>query len=238
MALVPTRTLPEGSEVTCVSRSLLRAVGEPRKRRADAERNRQQVLTTALHVLTLDPAATIDEIAQASGLGRTTVFRHFPTRDALLVEVSLLVLSRVQELFGEIDFANVNVVDGFARVAAVACSIQREFVFVSNQQLWSAAWDPGVSEQLEALLSGVRVLVERGQRLGVLRTDLPAAWLVKSFSCLVDMMMIERGPGGALAELGVEEAAGIVQSQFLHGALQQASALQQAGALQQAAVPR
>src|SRR3954454_22455172 len=59
--------------------------------RADARRNRRHVLDTAVRLLGERPQATMQEVADASGLGRTTVYRHFPRRqdllDALFVEV-------------------------------------------------------------------------------------------------------------------------------------------------------
>ena len=60
----------------------------PRKPRADAARNRIVLLDTAKHVFgDKGPAASLDEIAKAAGLGIGTLYRHFPTRDALVEEV-------------------------------------------------------------------------------------------------------------------------------------------------------
>src|SRR3954454_17730889 len=52
--------------------------------RADARRNRRHVLDTAVALLAERPQATMQEVADASGLGRTTVYRHFPKRQDLL----------------------------------------------------------------------------------------------------------------------------------------------------------
>src|ERR1700755_676235 len=59
--------------------------------RSDARRNRRTVLDAAVALLAQRPQATMQEVADASGLGRTTVYRHFPRRqdliDALYEEV-------------------------------------------------------------------------------------------------------------------------------------------------------
>jgi AcrR family transcriptional regulator len=59
-----------------------------RKPRADAARNRLVLLDTAKRVFSdKGPAASLDEIAKTAGLGIGTLYRHFPTRDALVEEV-------------------------------------------------------------------------------------------------------------------------------------------------------
>jgi AcrR family transcriptional regulator len=65
--------------------------GEPtaaRKPRADAERNRVRLLETAKAAFAeKGSGASLDEIARIAGVGAGTLYRHFPTRDALVVAV-------------------------------------------------------------------------------------------------------------------------------------------------------
>ncbi len=65
--------------------------GEPaavRKPRADAERNRVRLLETAKAAFAeKGPGASLDEIARIAGVGAGTLYRHFPTRDALVAAV-------------------------------------------------------------------------------------------------------------------------------------------------------
>ena len=59
-----------------------------RKPRADAERNRERILEAAKQVFTRDgAAASLDEIAREANVGPGTLYRHFPTRDALIEAV-------------------------------------------------------------------------------------------------------------------------------------------------------
>ncbi len=57
--------------------------------RADARRNRQRLMDAALQVYAERGAddATLDEIARRAGVGIGTLYRHFPTRQALLEAV-------------------------------------------------------------------------------------------------------------------------------------------------------
>ncbi|HEX7663393.1 MAG TPA: helix-turn-helix domain-containing protein [Polyangiaceae bacterium] len=61
---------------------------KPRKPRADAERNRAHVLAVAKATFAKKgSASTLEEIARAAGVGIGTLYRHFPTRDDLVVAI-------------------------------------------------------------------------------------------------------------------------------------------------------
>jgi AcrR family transcriptional regulator len=62
---------------------------EPARRpRADAKRNRERILEVAKEVFTrVGATASLDDIARRSGIGSGTLYRHFPTRDALIEAV-------------------------------------------------------------------------------------------------------------------------------------------------------
>ncbi len=59
-----------------------------RKPRADAQRNRQRILEVAREAFTRFGAeVSLDEIARQAQVGAGTLYRHFPTRDALIEAV-------------------------------------------------------------------------------------------------------------------------------------------------------
>jgi len=60
----------------------------PRKPRTDAQRNRERILEVAKEAFTRFGAdASLDDIAKQAGVGAGTLYRHFPTRDALIEAV-------------------------------------------------------------------------------------------------------------------------------------------------------
>ena len=60
----------------------------PRKPRTDAQRNRERILEVAKEAFTRSGAnASLDDIAKGAGVGAGTLYRHFPTRDALIEAV-------------------------------------------------------------------------------------------------------------------------------------------------------
>lgn len=60
----------------------------PRKPRSDARQNRLRILKAAKATFARDGAdASLDQIARRAGVGPGTLYRHFPTRDALIEAV-------------------------------------------------------------------------------------------------------------------------------------------------------
>jgi len=56
--------------------------------RADAQRNREKLLTTAVAAFAEHGVdASLEDIARQAGVGIGTLYRHFPTRDALMEAV-------------------------------------------------------------------------------------------------------------------------------------------------------
>lgn len=58
-----------------------------RSARSDALQNRERILTVALIELAQSADVPLSTIAQKAGVGQGTLYRHFPTREALVMEV-------------------------------------------------------------------------------------------------------------------------------------------------------
>jgi AcrR family transcriptional regulator len=56
-------------------------------RRSDARRNRERILAVALEELTRSADAPLSAIAKKAGVGQGTFYRHFPNREALVLEL-------------------------------------------------------------------------------------------------------------------------------------------------------
>jgi AcrR family transcriptional regulator len=55
--------------------------------RSDAQRNRERILAVALVELTRAADTPLSRIAREAGVGQGTFYRHFPTRQALVLEI-------------------------------------------------------------------------------------------------------------------------------------------------------
>jgi AcrR family transcriptional regulator len=76
-----------------------------RKPRTDAQRNRERILEVAKEAFTRRGAnASLDDIANEAGVGAGTLYRHFPSRDALIEAVyrtEVGKLAAAQQKFAE-----------------------------------------------------------------------------------------------------------------------------------------
>jgi AcrR family transcriptional regulator len=160
--------------------------------RADARRNRARLLEVAERVFAdRGTGASTEEIARQAGVGAGTVFRHFPTKEALLEAVFVGRLTRLGERAAALSeseepgpafftfvalivdqassknaFADALAAAG-VNVQAVASGVSGEFaaamtVLLSNaQQAGAVRPDIGVGE-LKAVLVGASRAVEQG----------------------------------------------------------------------------
>ncbi len=62
-------------------------VHDDEKLRADARANRDRILDVARVALAADPEASLTSIAKTAGVGQGTLYRHFPSREALVLGV-------------------------------------------------------------------------------------------------------------------------------------------------------
>jgi AcrR family transcriptional regulator len=150
--------------------------GHARERRADAKRNVAAILDAALLCLARDPDASIAEIAQAAGVGRVTLYGHFKSR-ADLIEA---VLSRtVEHADAVLDATDTS---GDPRAALVQLVTSSWQIVDQFRSVLTAAQHELPPQRIRAghdqVLHRVHALIDRGQRAGVFRSDLPARWMV------------------------------------------------------------
>ncbi|MCC5575457.1 TetR/AcrR family transcriptional regulator [Microtetraspora sp. AC03309] len=149
-------------------------------RRADAERNIAAIVAAGLDLLVKDPDASTADIAKAAGVGRVTLYGHFPTREALLEAV----------LDHAVTLANIALDDSAYDELPAPEAISRLIVsswelLDRNRRLLAAADRVLPTERIrhyhDEALARVERLILRGQDDGVFRTDLPPTWLVAHF---------------------------------------------------------
>jgi AcrR family transcriptional regulator len=171
------------------------------KRRADAERNLVRILEAATALLAVNPAASMAEIAEASGLVRATLYRHFPTRDDLLRAMYSAALEDALKAILSVDPERGKATDAIGRVVDALLVVGDRYRILSEERPGS----PALREQEEAVGAPLIALVGRGQQSGELRDDLPLRWLVAALGTLINEALravsrgdIERAQAGTI----------------------------------------
>jgi AcrR family transcriptional regulator len=137
--------------------------------RADAQRNLDRVLGAAGECFAEGGVdVSMDEIARRAGVGHGTVFRHFPTKDALLEAVLGAELERMLAL-AEASLAEPDAGAAFAEFFRAAADL-----YARNRALLEGVERCRELPQLIALERASNTLVQRAQKAGALRRDLTA----------------------------------------------------------------
>ncbi|HEX5800047.1 MAG TPA: TetR/AcrR family transcriptional regulator [Gaiellaceae bacterium] len=191
----------------------------PKRRRADADRSVAAILDAALEALASDPDSSMSEIARRAGVVRATIYVHFPTRDALLDAVMDYAVGQVAEATREADPERGEPVEALARVLRATWRQLAQFhgLLALNTARLSA-------EELHRrhlpVLDQLEPLIERGQKQGAFRSDLPVTWLLAVTRSIVHTSSHEIRAG----RLADSEAEDVMISTIL-GAISEAPAV-------------
>lgn len=139
--------------------------------RSDAARNHQALIQAARVVFSqrgLD--APLDDIARQAGIGNATLYRHFPTRCALIAAVFADALGDVVDAC-ERALANPDPWDGFAGHVQFLCALQAKDRGMADLLTMSIAGAPHLEKVRRRAHDGLVRIVDRAQQAGVLRPD-------------------------------------------------------------------
>jgi AcrR family transcriptional regulator len=145
------------------------------------ERTRAAILEAAARVLGRRPDAAMADIADEAGVGRATLYRHFPTRDSLLQGAEEAAIAELTEGIEAANLGDLTVERAIARLTSVFMRTGAKYAaFVTQDE------DHQDSVDKQRVLQPVRDLIDRGVRDGVLRADPPTDVLFEMFSALVE----------------------------------------------------
>ena len=169
------------------------SVATLRKPRSDAVRNRERVLEAAKTVFSAGgPDASLEAVARRAEVGIGTLYRHFPTREALFEAVYRREVDQLSELAEQLKSAAAPV-DALRRwlrsnvelvatkkgmIAALALAVQ------SSSELYAYSFD--------RLTKAIGTLLDRAVAAGEIRADISPEDLLRA---LVGMCYLHDQPG-------------------------------------------
>jgi AcrR family transcriptional regulator len=195
-------------EAALVPEPARRQLGKPSPARRPGLRERvaAEILSAAASVLASSGnEASMNDVAVAAGVARGTLYRYFPTRQAL---VEQLRATAVEDAAGRLRASRVGEVDpleGLER--AIRAFVDAGDVFVVGARERSR---PGGTEFDTEIIRPLRELIERAQAAGAIRSHMSAAWLSEAL-----LSLVLAGVSGA--QLGKEDVIAAIKHLFLDG---------------------
>ncbi|HVX42949.1 MAG TPA: hypothetical protein VHC49_03660 [Mycobacteriales bacterium] len=171
---------------------------------------RPSLLDVAAETLVADPAASLATVAAAAGIGRTTLHKHYATRQDLLVAVAHRALDRALAAAAVADdtedgaLALRQLIDALVPVGA-------QLAFLFRQP--SLDGEPEIERRMQELDAPIDAAIGKARAAEVLRTDRPEWWFGSTLFALVYVAW----EGVALGRLAPLDATGLVFDTLVDG---------------------
>jgi AcrR family transcriptional regulator len=151
--------------------------------RADARRNRDRLLDSAVRAFSEDgPEATLEAIAKDAGVGIGTLYRHFPTREALVDAAYRNELARLCDAVAEL-------LATMAPDAALRTWMDRFIDYMGTKRGMADALRAVIasggnpySQSRDRLRSAITTLLDAGTATGRIRSDIEPGDVLASMS--------------------------------------------------------
>ncbi|MER6031358.1 TetR/AcrR family transcriptional regulator [Streptomyces sp. NPDC001851] len=182
--------------------------------RKDAHSNRRRILATARRKLRNDPDTSLDSIAQAAGVARRTLYGHFPSRQALIADLTQEAGHELRQAFAAAQTTDADPMETMTRMVLAAWTVgdhYRMLITLGRRHLGEDA----IRTTLAPARAEAVATLRRGQREGVFADHLPAPVLAQALEALMLALAEENAacpwadPTGEAAATAFLVAAGV-----------------------------
>ncbi|RJL27131.1 TetR/AcrR family transcriptional regulator [Bailinhaonella thermotolerans] len=144
--------------------------------------SREQIVTAALRRLNEEPNASMAALAEAAGVSRATLHRHFAGRQELTVAIGRLAQERWERALDEAGVDEAAASGDPARIEATLRDLLATLADVAHEYGYALTEhglesDPELVARFERLEARELALYGAAQRAGVLRDDMPVRWV-------------------------------------------------------------
>jgi TetR/AcrR family transcriptional regulator, mexCD-oprJ operon repressor len=151
--------------------------------------------------LSVDPNATMAELAEAAGISRATLHRRFPSREHLLTRIAEDAAAAAERAVTDARPGEGSAPQACIRLTANLVPLGSRFAFLLREGAWLDE-QPAVAARAAALAEVIGEVIQRGRRAGEFRLDLPASFQTR----MVQNAVFTTWEAVQAGELGAKEA--------------------------------
>ncbi|MFW6772821.1 TetR/AcrR family transcriptional regulator [Nocardioides sp. CPCC 205120] len=182
-------------------------------------KSRDTVLGAALRHLNTDPTASMADIAEAAGVSRATLHRHFDSREALVREIGDRSLDRWEQTQEETGVTAAGRSGDPERIRTCLTALLTQLVADADEFGFTLVDEflyalPDVAARADALFDREVALWAAAQDAGVLRRDVPARWVGHA----VYGLLVASREATRAGDVAPRDLAPLVLTTFLDGA--------------------
>ena len=156
----------------------------PHRRRADATRNRAAIVRAAVRVLADAPSSSMAEIAEAAGVGRATLYRHFPTRETLERTIRFQAMHEAESAISESNPDHGEPHEALGRLTRALVEVGDRYRLLSQQDTVDLA-DDARRDHEQRIGRQIAAVIERGKSTGQFDPHMPTLWGVRVLGAVV-----------------------------------------------------
>jgi len=162
--------------------------------RADAQRNRERVLEAVLALPGDLRDLSLDEVARRAGVGRSTLFRHFPTREELLLAATRRAVEEGRASSRAVVAAGGSAAEVLERLSRDVVRLAARFrVLRAHRQLAARLVEPELADD------PLMAWLEEAHARGELRAELTPRWMMEM------LVALAMASADQLADPGMDE---------------------------------
>ena len=168
------------------------------------------ILEAGIRTFLRNPSAGMSEIALESGVGRTTLYRHYESREALVRAIALHCLDEIDAALAPLYAANPQ--------RAITASFEVLIPLADRYRFLASLWpetegDSSIAERMEQARHETHASMDYAKTAGEIDPALPSVWLTEFF----EMTLYAAWSLLESRELTSEQAVQYAARSFLHG---------------------
>lgn len=152
---------------------------------ARVEKSRNALIQVGLELLLQKPDASLSEIAEQAGVGRTTLYRQFTSRDELIQSIALRCLQELDEVTADIAARSKSYTQVIELLFVDAMTLPDRLRFLAT--FWAVVGrDPVIAQHEKQKANEISEVIEYAKKEGNIDPVIPTGWIVD----LIDNLLL------------------------------------------------